>query len=101
MLVDWLALTRRYRTPHGRHRGKCRAPALRAGSVSRMSTSPYSSQQKFAVSAGTAFKFGFFGALGVFVFYLAVSIVLTVIGLVLLATGVLGNLPSLQRLLGN
>lgn len=66
-----------------------------------MSSSPYSSQPKFAVSAGSAFKFGFFGALGLFVFYLAVTIVLTVIGLVLVATGLLANLPSLQRLLGN
>ena len=66
-----------------------------------MSTSQYpAASQKFAISAGSAFKFGFFGALGLFVFYLAISIVLTVIGLVLLAAGVLGNLPSLQRLLG-
>ena len=65
-----------------------------------MSTSQYQSPPKLTVTAGSAFKFGFFGALGLFVFYLAVSIVLTVIGLVLLAAGVLGNLPSLQRLLG-
>ena len=65
-----------------------------------MSTSQYPGSQKLSVSAGSAFKFGFFGALGLFVFYLAITIVLTVIGLVLLAFGFLGDIPTLQRLLG-
>jgi hypothetical protein len=66
-----------------------------------MSTNPYPAQQKFAMGAGTAFKFGFFGALGVFVFYLAISIVFTVIGLVLLAAGVFAGLPGLPSWLGS
>ena len=60
-----------------------------------MSTNPYPAQQRFAIGVGTAFKFGFFGALGVFVFYLAISIVFTVIGLVLLAAGVFAGFPGL------
>ena len=42
---------------------------------------------KVTLTAGNAFKFGFFGALGVFVFYLIVSIIMGVDVLVLLAAG--------------
>ncbi len=44
---------------------------------------------KVALTAGSAFTFGFFGALGVFVFYLVVTVVLTVVALVLAAAGLL------------
>ena len=53
---------------------------------------------KVALTAGSAFKFGFFGALGVFVFYLIVSIILGVVALVLLAAGSFTFLePYLRR----
>ncbi len=68
-----------------------------------MSTSQYpaatsSAMPRVALTAGSAFKFGFFGALGVFVFYLIVSVVFVVIGLVLAAAGTFNSLlPYLQR----
>ncbi len=46
-----------------------------------------------SITAGTAFKFGFFGALGLFVFYLILSVILVVVGVILLAAGL--NLPNL------
>lgn len=45
--------------------------------------------------AGTAFRAGFFGALGVTVFWLLLSVVVAVIALVLAA---LGMLPGVARL---
>jgi hypothetical protein len=66
-----------------------------------MSTNQYpasTSTPKVALTAGSAFKFGFFGALGVFVFYLIVSIILGVLALVLLAAGSFTFLePYLRR----
>jgi hypothetical protein len=53
---------------------------------------------KVRITAGTAFKLGFFGALGIFVFYLIVSIVFGIIATIALAAGILPNLPDL---LGN
>jgi hypothetical protein len=47
------------------------------------------------VPAGSAFKAGFFGAFGVFVFVLALSVVLAVAALVLAALDVL---PGVARL---
>lgn len=47
------------------------------------------------VSAGTAFKAGFFGAFGVVVFYLLLSLVVGVVALVLAAFGVLPGVAQL------
>ncbi len=56
------------------------------------------STPKVALTVGSAFRFGFFGALGVFVFSLVVTVVLTVIGLVLAAAGLLDwALPYFPR----
>jgi hypothetical protein len=41
------------------------------------------SPQRVQIRAGTALKAGFFGALGVFLFYLIISVVLGVVALVL------------------
>jgi hypothetical protein len=46
------------------------------------------------LSAGTAFKIGFFGALGAFVLWLIVSIVVGVIGLILAAAGLFTGVLS-------
>jgi len=48
-------------------------------------TTQHSSQspQRLQIRAGTALKAGFFGALGVFLFYLIISVVLGVVALVL------------------
>ena len=51
------------------------------------------------VSAGTAFKAGFFGAFGVAVFYLLLSLVLGVLVLVLAAADVLPGVAQLFRVL--
>ena len=51
------------------------------------------------VSAGTAFKAGFFGAFGVAVFYLLLSLVLGVLVLVLAALDVLPGVAQVFRLL--
>jgi hypothetical protein len=49
-----------------------------------MSTQPSSqSSRKVQIAASTALKAGFFGALGVFLFYLIISVVLGVVALVL------------------
>jgi hypothetical protein len=47
------------------------------------------------IGAGTAFKFGFFGALGVVVLYLIVGVILGVTGAILF---VMGGLPDWARL---
>ncbi len=52
---------------------------------------------KMRITAGTAFKLGFFGALGIFVFYLIVSIVFGILAIIALAAGVLPNLPGLLQ----
>ena len=51
------------------------------------------------VSAGTAFKAGFFGAFGVAVFYLLLSLVLGVLVLVLAALDVLPGVAQVFRVL--
>ena len=54
------------------------------------------------VSAGTAFKAGFFGAFGVVVFTLALALVVTVVALVLAALDVLPGVAELfQRVVGS
>lgn len=47
------------------------------------------------LSAGTAFKAGFFGAFGVAAFYLLLSLVVGVVALVLAAVGVLPGVAQL------
>ena len=49
------------------------------------------------LSAGTAFKAGFFGAFGVVVFWLLLSLVVGVLALVLAAAGVLPGVAQLFR----
>lgn len=45
------------------------------------------------ISAGTAIKIGFFGALGAFLLWLIVSVVLGIIGIILAAAGLLAFWP--------
>ena len=52
---------------------------------------------KLQITAGTAFKLGFFGALGLFVFYLVISIVFGILAIIALAAGILPNLPQLLQ----
>ena len=52
------------------------------------------------LSAGTAFKAGFFGAFGVVVFYLVLAVVVGVVLLVLAATDVLPGVAQVFRSLG-
>ena len=52
---------------------------------------------KVKITAGTAFKLGFFGALGIFVFYLIVSLVFGIFAVIALAAGILPNLPQLLQ----
>ena len=49
------------------------------------------------ITAGTAFKLGFFGALGIFVFYLLVSVVFGIFAVIALAAGILPSLPELLQ----
>lgn len=63
------------------------APAPRTGSVASM-TNPYSSSSQVRVSAGTAVKLGFFGALGALLFSLILSVILGIVALILAAVGV-------------
>jgi hypothetical protein len=50
---------------------------------------------RFRVSAGTAFKAGFFAAFGAVVFTLLLSLVVVVVALVLAAAGVLPGVAQL------
>ncbi len=52
---------------------------------------------KVRITAGSAFKLGFFGALGIFVFYLIISIVFGILAMIALAAGILPNLPQLLQ----
>lgn len=49
------------------------------------------------VTAGTAIKIGFFGALGAFLLWLIVSVVLGIVGIILAAAGLLAFWPDLPR----
>jgi hypothetical protein len=53
-----------------------------------MTTEYYATSDKVRIGAGTALKFGFFAALGVFLFYVVLSIVLAGLALLLDAAGV-------------
>jgi hypothetical protein len=58
---------------------------------------PMTEPPKVKITAGTAFKLGFFGALGIFVFYLIISIVFGILAVIALAAGILPNLPNLLQ----
>jgi hypothetical protein len=52
-----------------------------------MTTEYYTSSDKVRIGAGTALKFGFFAAFGVFLFYVILSVVFGVVALLLGAAG--------------
>ena len=59
-------------------------------------SNPYVNEPaKLRIGAGTAFKFGFFGALGLFVFYLLVSVIFGIVAVVLLGAGLWPELSGL------
>jgi hypothetical protein len=51
-------------------------------------TQYYVDSEKVRIGAGTALKFGFFAAFGVFLFYLILSVVLGFVAILLAASGV-------------
>ena len=59
--------------------------------------SPGVDPSKVRITAGTAFKLGFFGALGIFVFYLIISIIFGIFAAIALAAGLLPTLPQLLQ----
>ena len=62
------------------------------------STATTTDRPKVSITAGSAFKLGFFGALGFFVFYLIISVVLGVLAAIALAAGFLPGVPELLGL---
>jgi hypothetical protein len=54
-----------------------------------MTTEYVAPAEKVRIGAGTAFKFGFFAAFGVFLFYLILSVLLGIVALLLAAAGTL------------
>jgi hypothetical protein len=58
-----------------------------------MSTQYFAPAEKIRIGAGTALKFGFFAAFGIFLFYLILSVVLGALALLLTASGF--NITSL------
>jgi hypothetical protein len=52
---------------------------------------------KVRITAGSAFKLGFFGAFGIFVFYLIISIIFGIFAAIALAAGLLPTLPQLLQ----
>ena len=59
-----------------------------------MTTEYLTASHKVRIGAGTALKFGFFAAFGVFLFYVILSVVLGIAALLLAAAGVF-NINSL------
>jgi hypothetical protein len=59
--------------------------------------SPPAEPTKLRITAGSAFKLGFFGALGLFVFYLIISVIFGIIAAMALAAGLLPTLPQLLQ----
>jgi hypothetical protein len=59
-----------------------------------MTTEYVTASDKVRIGAGTALKFGFFAAFGVFFFYVILSVVLGIAALLLAAAGVF-NINSL------
>jgi hypothetical protein len=60
-----------------------------------MTTEYYTASDKVRIGAGTALKFGFFAAFGVFLFYVILSVVLGAVALLLAAVGAFPNLNNL------
>jgi hypothetical protein len=60
-----------------------------------MTTEYYTASDKVRIGAGTALKFGFFAAFGVFLFYVILSVVLGAVALMLAAVGAFPNLNNL------
>ncbi len=58
---------------------------------------PPADSPKLRITAGSAFKLGFFGALGLFVFYLILSIIFGIVAAIALAAGLLPTLPQLLQ----
>jgi hypothetical protein len=54
-----------------------------------MTTHYVATPEKVRIGAGTALKFGFFATLGVFLFYLIVTVALAIAAVVLAAAGAL------------
>jgi hypothetical protein len=63
-----------------------------------MTTEYYTTSEKVRIGAGTALKFGFFAAFGVFLFYVILSVLVGVAALLLAAAGALGPF-DINRLL--
>jgi hypothetical protein len=59
--------------------------------------SPPAESPRLRITAGSAFKLGFFGALGLFVFYLIISVIFGIIAAMALAAGLLPTLPQLLQ----
>jgi hypothetical protein len=60
-----------------------------------MATEYVTTSDKVRIGAGTALKFGFFAAFGVFLFYVILSVVLGIVALLLAAAGALPNINDL------
>jgi hypothetical protein len=60
-----------------------------------MTTEYYTASEKVRIGAGTALKFGFFAAFGVFLFYVILSVLLGAVALLLAAVGAFPNLNNL------
>jgi hypothetical protein len=60
-----------------------------------MTTEYYTASDKVRIGAGTALKFGFFAAFGVFLFYVILSVLLGAVALLLAAVGAFPNLNNL------
>ena len=59
-----------------------------------MTTEYYTTSDKVRIGAGTALKFGFFAAFGVFLFYVILSVIVGIAALALDAAGLV-NINSL------
>jgi hypothetical protein len=60
-----------------------------------MTTEYVTASDKVRIGAGTALKFGFFAAFGVFLFYVILSVVLGAVAVLLAAIGALPNINNL------
>jgi hypothetical protein len=83
-------------------RYSCDTEKIRSTDASAVTVGPMANEQgplspRARVHAGTAFKVGFFGAFGVFVFTLALTLVAGVIALVLAALNVLPGVAQAFR----
>jgi phage shock protein PspC (stress-responsive transcriptional regulator) len=58
-----------------------------AGTVGHMTTQYVVPPEKVRIGAGTALKFGFFAAFGIFLFYLILSVILGTVAILLASAG--------------